>query len=151
LTALADVKAKIVNVLKSDSALASLLGKDRQGQTPIYLGWQKAENLRVPSIIVSEVSETGEVSGLGDCFDGSKRYEWYHAIIQVDVWASSSSQRDQVSSQVKKVMLANFAVFKSDGIVVSPPSVAVLDEVDEKPPIFRHSLRYPVWYVMEVS
>jgi len=150
-TDLSEVKAKIVDVLKDDSALTSLLGKDRKGQTPIYLCWQKSESLHIPSIVVSEISETGEVSGLGDCFDGSKRYEWYYATIQVDVWASTASQRDLISAQVKKVMFANFGVLKSDGIVVSPPSVIVLDETDEKPPIFRHSLRYPVWYIMEVS
>jgi len=151
MTDLADVKNKFLEVLKGDSELASLLGKDRKGQVPVYLGWQQGQKVRLPSVSIIDVADVGEVSGLGDLLAGGKRYEWYHALIQVDVWAGETDKRDQISAQIKRVVLKESVDFEHAGMMVSPPSVTPVDEPEANPPIFRHSLRFPVFYVVEVT
>lgn len=150
MTDLADVKNKFLDVLKGNSELVSLLGKDQKGQTPVYLGWQ-SQKVHLPSVSIIDVADVGEVSGLGDLLAGGKRYEWYHALIQVDVWAGETDKRDQVSAQIKKAVLENSVDFEQAGMMVSPPSVTPVDEPEVNPPVFRHSLRFPVLYVVEAA
>jgi len=149
LTDLGDVKNNFLAILKGDATLVGMLGKDRKGEIPVYLGWQQSQKVRLPSVSIIDVADVGEVAGLGDLLAGGKRYEWYHAIIQVDAWASDTDKRDEISAQMKKVVLGKTTEFEQARLSVSPPSLIPVDEVEENSPIFRHSLRFPVWYVME--
>jgi hypothetical protein len=143
------VKQKFVDVLKADAALGTLLGYDAAGNVPVYLHWPMGKMMFLPEITVTDVVDQGEVSGLNDAYDGTKRYEWSEAQVQVDVWAKSEGSRGLITAQVRKVLLNALADFRSIGVSLGAPLVTSLNET--KRLIFRHSLRYPVFYVLEVS
>lgn len=147
------VKQALVDLLKNDSNIQSLLGKDRRGNIPVYLGFsQVLHRTHFPCITVDDVTEVGEVSGLNDGYDGSKYCEWYWFTCQVDVWAKTVTSRDQIASQVKKTVLAGKDTLRNSGIrMIQEPNVVVLNELDGKPPIFRKSIRYRIFYVLESS
>jgi len=149
MTDLSDVKQKFVDVLRADAPLASLLGLDASGQVPIYREWPMGRMMWLPEVTVTDILDRGEISGLNDAYDGSKRYEWDHDLIQVDVWAKNAESRDSISSQIKKVLLKALADFRAIGISLSAPDILALNEA--KRLIFRHSLRYTALYVTEVS
>jgi hypothetical protein len=143
------VKQKIVDVLKADTALGTLLGNDAAGNVPVYLHWPMGKMMFLPEITVTDVVDQGEVSGLNDAYDGTKRYEWSEAQVQVDVWAKSEESRDLITAQVRKVLLKALADFRSIGVSLGAPLVMSLNETRRL--IFRHSLRIPAFYVLEVS
>jgi len=144
---LADVKQKFVDVLKADSILVTLLGTDAAGQVPIYKEWPMGKLMWLPEVTVTDIVDHGEVSGLNDAFDGSKRYEWDNAQIQIDVWAKTAQSRDSMSSRVKKALLKALADFRAIGVALSAPEILTLNEA--KRLIFRHSLRYRAFFVTE--
>lgn len=145
---IADVKQKIVETLKADSNLAGLLGRDASGQTPIYRDLIMGRMLWLPSVVVSDASVRCEPGGLNDAYDGMKRYEWSHALIQIDVWAKNPSQRDELSARVQQVLLA-----ANPGDLglndLSPPLIVALAEPERS--VYRHSMRYTVFYTTDVS
>ena len=147
MTDLADVKQKFVDILKADAPLVSLLGSDAAGQTPIYKEWPMGKMMWLPEVTVIDIVDHGEVSGLNDAFDGSKRYEWDSVLIQVDVWAKTAQSRDSISSRIKKVLLKAVTDFRAIGVALSAPEMLTLNEV--KRLIFRHSLRYRAFFVTE--
>ena len=149
----AAVKQAIVDLLKNDTDMQTLLGKDRQGETPVYLGYENIlKKTWFPCVTVDEVSESGETSGLSDGYDGLNVSEWYYAVIQVDCWAKTAEQRDSLLTQVKKTILKGKLSLQSSGIImISEPTVTALDEPDAKPPIFRRSIRYRVFYILEAA
>jgi len=149
----ATIKQAIVDLLKNDSDIQGLLGKDRRGNIPVYLGFsQVLQRTRFPCITVDDVTEVGEVSGLADGYDGSNVQEWYWLTAQIDCWAKTVSERDSIAVQVKKTILKGKDTLRSSGVVmIQEPSVVMLDEPDAHPPIFRKSLRYRVFYVLEAA
>lgn len=82
MVSLADVKQRIAEALRADSELSSLLGRDAFGQTPIYRDLMIGRMLWLPSITVSDAYVRCEFGGLNDAYDGARRYEWSHALIQ---------------------------------------------------------------------
>ncbi len=149
MTSLADVTAKFVEVLLDDEDLEDLLGKDPAGATPVYDRWPMGEHVWLPSVSVSAVGLVGEVSGLNDGFDGSSRSEWEFPTVQVDVWAATQALRDSISELVRQVLFKGKSEFRSVGVSIDAPTVRPLNEV--KPLIFRHSLSYKVFYILEVA
>ena len=146
---LTSIKQKIVDILKADVTLGTLLGNDAAGNMPVYLHWPMGKMMFLPEITVTDTVDQGEVSGLNDAYDGTKRYEWSEAQVQVDVWARAEESRDLITAQVRKVLLDALADFKSIGVSLGAPLVTSLNETRRL--IFRHSLRYPAFYVLEVS
>jgi len=144
---LADVKQKFVDVLKADSILVTLLGTDAAGQVPIYKEWPMGKLMWLPEVTVTDIVDHGEVSGLNDAFDGSKRYEWDNAQIQIDVWAKTAQSRDSISSRIKRTLLEALTDFRAVGVALSAPEILTLNEA--KRLIFRHSLRYRAFFVTE--
>jgi len=126
MTSLADVKQRITEALRADSTLAELLGSDASGQTPVYRDPVMGRMLWLPSVTVQELYVRGEHAGLNDAYDGSKRYGWNHALIQIDVWAKSPSQRDELSARVQQILL--IADFRAEGFALSPPLIVALAE-----------------------
>lgn len=147
MTDLADVKQKFVDVLKADSILVTLLGTDAAGQVPIYKEWPMGKLMWLPEVTVTDIVDHGEVSGLNDAFDGSKRYEWDNAQIQIDVWAKTAQSRDSISSRIKRTLLEALTDFRAVGVALSAPEILTLNEA--KRLIFRHSLRYRAFFVTE--
>lgn len=142
------VKKAIIDLLKADSTLQSLLTKDRHGNWPIYHSLVQ-HKIHKPCLTVEDITETGEVSGLNDGYNGSKRYEWLFAVIQIDCWSGKhADERDQLQIAVQKCLLKNSI---SQAIYVQEPSIMALDESDVKPPLWRKSLRYRVFYILEVA
>lgn len=141
------IKNGIVAVLKADSAVQSLLGKDVHGEYPVYPSYFLPKK-KFPCITVEEITDQAEVSGLKDGYDGTKRYQWQHAIVQVDCWsAKGQAERNDVADAVMKCLLKNSV---SDALYVQEPSVTVHDELDVQPSLWRKSLRFKVMYVLEV-
>jgi len=103
----------------------------------------------LPSVTVTDVTDHGEVSGLNDSYDGGKRYEWDHALIQIDAWAKTATSRDEISARIKKILLKASTEFREIGVSLSAPVVATLNEA--KRLIFRHSLRYDCFFVTEAE
>jgi len=149
MTDLSDVKQKVVDVLKADSTLATLLGNDAAGEVPVYKEWPMGKMMWLPEVTVTDILDRGEISGLNDAYDGSKRYEWDHGLIQVDVWARDAASRDGISTRAKKVLLKALADFRAIGISLSAPEIMALNEA--KRLIFRHSLRYTAFFATEVA
>ncbi|MEM2351791.1 MAG: hypothetical protein QXT26_05235 [Thermoproteota archaeon] len=147
MVSVADVKQRIAEALRADSNLAGLLGWDASGQTPIYMDWIMGRMLWLPSITISDAYVRCESGGLNDAYDGGKRYEWSHALIQIDVWAKSPGQRDELSARVQQVLLA--ADFRDLGLALSPPLIIALTEPERA--VYRHSMRYAVFYAVDVS
>ena len=144
---LSDVKQRIAEALKSDSTLAELLGSDASGQTPVYRDPVMGRMLWLPSVTIQDVYVRGESAGLNDACDGSKRYGWNHALIQIDVWAKSPNQRDELSARVQQILLA--ADFRAEGLALSPPSIFALAEPERS--VYRHSMRFTAFYIADVS
>jgi len=146
------VKQAIVDLLKGDADIQTLLGKDRQGEVPVYFGFENIlEKTHFPCITVEDITEIGEVSGLADGYNGSNVKEWYHSVIQIDCWAKSAEKRDSIASQVKKTILKGKSTLRSsDVIMIQEPSVVIVNEPYRKPAIFRKCLRYRVFYIFEV-
>ena len=144
------VKKAIINLLKADVDLQTLLGKDQKGNIPVYASFEE-HKIHKPSITVDDIAETSEVSALNDDYDGQTRKEWCYPVIQIDCWAGDRTLRDQLASQVRRAILKGQATLRREGgvIMVFPPLVVILDEPDAKPPIWRKSLRYRLWYVLE--
>ena len=149
MTSLADVTAKFVEVLLEDDELETLLGDDPAGDVLVYDRWPVGEHVWLPSVSVSAVGLVGEVSGLNDGYDGSSRSEWEFPTVQVDVWAAKEALRDSISEAVRAALFKGKSEFRSVGVSVDAPTVRPLNEV--KPLIFRHSLSYKVFYVLEVA
>jgi len=147
MAALSDVKQLIVEALKDDSTLVGLLGSDASGQTPVYRDPAMGKLLWLPSVTVQDVYVRCEQAGLGDAYDGSKRYGWNYALIQIDVWARNPEQRDELSARVQQVLLA--ADFRAEGLAISPPSIFALAEPERA--VYRHSIRFTAFYVADVS
>ncbi len=141
------VKKAIIDLLKADSNLQSLLTKDPNGNWPVYHTLVQ-HKIHKPCVTVEDITDQSEVSGLNDAYDGSKRYGWQFAVIQMDCWSSKhADERDQLQVAVQKCLLKNSV---SGSIYVQEPSIVALDEPDVKPPLWRKSLRYRVMYVLEV-
>jgi len=149
LTDLAKVKQKIVNILLEDDALCTLLDVDPAGDVPVYYGWQLGKHPVVPSVTVTDIADSGEVSGLNDGFDGTTRYEWSYVVVQVDVWAADEDSRDAVTAQVRKALLKAAVGLTGLGIAFLSSSIAVVNEPNEL--VFRHSLRYNIFYELSVE
>lgn len=144
------VKTAIINLLRADADIQAMLGKDRRGNIPVYAGFEE-HKIHKPCITVDDVAETAEVSALNDDYDGQTRREWCYLTVQIDCWAGNRDLRDQLATQIRKVILKGQATLRTEGgvIMISPPSVTILDEPDARPPIWRKSLRYRLWYVLE--
>jgi len=141
------VKQAIINLLKNDPSIQKLLPKDRNGRTPVYHGFIQHKIFK-PCITVEDVMDQAEVSGLNDSYDGSKRYSWQFAVIQIDCWSDEGPEkRDKIASAVQKCLLKNTP---SGVIYCHEPVVTALDEPDAKPPLWRKSIRYHVMYTLEV-
>jgi len=142
------VKKAIIDLLKADSTLQSLLTKDANGNWPIYHSLVQ-HKIHKPCITIEDVTSQGQVSGLNDSYDGSKRYEWQFAVIQVDCWSSKNAEeRDNMEIAVEKCLLRNSV---SGTLHVHEPTILAVDEPDVKPPLWRKSLRYRVFYLLEVT
>ncbi len=149
MTDLSEVKQKIVDILLEDDTLSTLLSVDPAGDVPIYYGWQQGKHPVVPSVTVTDIAESGEVSGLNDGFDGTTRYEWSYVVVQIDVWAPDEASRDALSAQVRKAMLLAVVEFTGLGMSFLSSGIAVLNEPNEL--VFRHSIRYTIFYQLEAS
>jgi len=147
------IKGALVDLLKNDPDIRALLGKDREGNYPVYLGFDRVlQQPFWPCITVDDSYEDGDVSGLGDGYDGSKYREWYWFVPQIDCWAKTVSKRDSIVSQVKKTILKGKSTLRTSGaIMIQDPSVLILNELDRKPPVFRKSMRYRIFYILEAS
>ena len=73
MTDIITVKKAILDVLKADSTLQNLLGKDKYGNIPIYHSFIQ-HRIHKPCITIEDVSDQGEVSSLNDAYDGTYRY-----------------------------------------------------------------------------
>jgi hypothetical protein len=136
----ADVKKGIREVLLADPSVVGLVD-DR-----VFLEWALRKAV-FPCLSIVEVTDQTEASGLKDSFDGSKRYQWHHAVIQVDCWSQKSAEeRDQLANTVEKCLLKNPV---EGAIYVQEPAITALDELDVKPALWRKSLRYKVMCIME--
>jgi len=148
------VKKAIINLLKADSTLQSLLEKDSNGNWPIYHTFVQ-HSIHKPCITVEDITDQGEVSGLNDSYDGAKRYGWHLAIIQIDCWSTKhADERDQLQVAVQECFLkgSNQNALRSSGVVyIQDPSILALDEPNVKPLLWRKSLRYSVFYILEAS
>jgi len=149
LTDLSAIKQEIVDILLSNTELCELLGKDPAGDVPIYNGWQFGKHPVLPSITVTDIVDSGEVSGLGDGFDGTTVYEWSYTVIQIDVWASDEISRDAITAQVRKALLLAAVGLSGLGMAFLSSSIAVVNEPNEL--VFRHSLRYNVFYELSAE
>jgi len=147
LTDLSAIKQKIVDILLLDTVLCTLLDEDPAGDVPIYNGWQFGKHPVFPSVTVTDIVDSGEVSGLSDGFDGTYRYEWSYVVVQIDVWAPNEASRDSITTQVRKAMLSATTDFTGLGVYFLSSLIAVVNEPNEL--VFRHSIRYNVFY--EVS
>ena len=147
------IKQALVDLLKNDADIQNVLGKDREGNYPVYLGFEKMlERPFLPCITVDDSYEDGDVSGLNDGYDGSNYREWYWFVAQIDCWAKTVNKRDSIISQVKKTILKGKATLRTSGLtMVQNPSVVILNELDRKPPVFRKSMRYRIFYILEAS
>jgi len=142
------VKKAIIDLLKADTTLQGLLTKDSNGNWPVYHSLVQ-HKIHKPCITIEDITGTGEISALDDSYDGSKRYEWNSAVIQIDSWSSKhADERDQIAVAVQKCLLKNRS---AQSFFVQEHSVAVLDEPNVKPPLWRKSLRYRVFDTQEVS
>ena len=147
MTDITSVKKEIIDVLKADPVLQALLTKDQRGEWPVYHSFVQ-HKIHKPCITVEDVTGQAEVSGLNDAYDGSARYEWNHAVIQVDCWSSRhAEERDKLQTAVQRCLLKNAV---GSVLYVHEPTVLALDEMDVKPPLWRKSLRFKVMYVLEV-
>lgn len=148
------VKAAVLGVLRDDTILQGLLTKDSNDDWPIYHTLIQ-HKIQKPCVTVEDVTDQGEVSGLKDGYDGSNRYEWHFAVVQIDCWSSKhADERDQLQVAVQKCLLkgSNQDTLRSSGVIfVQEPSILALDEPDSKPPLWRKSLRYRVFYVLEMT
>jgi len=143
-----EVKKAIIDLLKADVTLQSLLTKDENGAWPIYHAFV-SHKIHKPCVTVEDITDQAEVSGLKDGYDGSKRYQWQHAAIQIDCWSSKGAEeRDNLQDAVQKCLLKNAV---SGTICVQEPTIVTLDELDKPPLLWRKSLRFQVMYVLEVS
>ena len=149
MTDLSEVKQKIVDILLLDTVLCTLLGEDPAGDTPVYNGWQFGKHPVFPSVTVTDIADSGEVSGLGDGFDGTYRYEWSYVVIQIDVWAADEASRDAVTAQVRKAMLLAVVEFTGLGVSFFSSNIAVVNEPNEL--VFHHSIRYNVFYELSAE
>jgi len=153
------VKKAIINLLREDRTIRNLLGEDQRGNCPVYHSFVQ-HVIHKPCITVEDVTDQGEVSGLNDGYEipggyeAPRRSEWHHAVIQIDCWSSrNADERDQIQLAVERCLLkgVNQGFLRSKGVVsVQEPLILALDEVDVKPPVWRKSLRYRVFYVLYV-
>ncbi len=154
MSTIVSVKKAIIDLLKTDSGLLNLLTKDSNGDWPIYQSFVQ-HPIHAPCVTVEDVTSQGQVSGLKDGYDGSKRCEWEFAVVQMDCWSSKNpEERDYLQSSVMKCLLkgSNQDILRSNGIFhVQEPVVVALDELDAEPPLWRKSLRYRVFYILEVT
>jgi hypothetical protein len=98
-------------------------------------------------VTVGDTADYGETSALGYGFDGSKRYEWRYALIQIDCWSNKGlAERDALQAAVEDCLARNSL---DEALFASEESVLSLDEHDTKPPLWRKSLRFKVMYVLE--
>jgi len=147
LTSTEEIKDYLVQVFVADVTLSTLLGTDAAGDVPVYKGWQFGQHPVLPSVTVTDVSDVGEVSGLGDGFDGSTKSEWSFVVVQIDVWASTESERDQVAQRIRELMLGDNLF--SIGCCFNSVLALSMNEAEDL--IFRKCLRYTVFYQVEVS
>jgi len=134
------VKDELRNTLFTDPSVAELVS-DR-----VYLEWI-ARTAVFPCLSIVEAVDQAEVSGLGDSYDGVYRYQWHNAVVQVDCWSNKSAdERDKLETTVRKCLLKNAV---NQVFCVQEPAVAVLDELDVKPPLWRASLRFKVMFATE--
>jgi len=147
------VKAAIINLLKTDLTLQSLLTKDVNGNWPIYHSLVQ-HVIHKPCITVEDAADQGEVSGLKDGYDGVKRCQWQVAVIQIDCWSGvNAEERDQLQIAVEKCLLNGSSqdTLRSSGIIyIQEPAIVALDEPYSQPPLWRKALRYRVFYSLEV-
>jgi len=146
MTTIKDVKQTLLTILKANIVLQDLLKKDSGGNWPIYQSFVQ-HAIYKPCVTIEGITDQAEVSALNDGYDGAKRYQWQHAVIQIDCWSmKNAEERDSLAVAVMKCLLKNPV---SGTIYVQEPTVTALDEMDVKPPLWRKSLRFKVMYVME--
>ena len=141
MTDIIDVKKKVRDILSVDQSVSAIIG------TRVFIGWIERD-YTFPCVTIIDVSDQAEVSGLNQGYDGAKRYQWHHAIIQIDCWSiKGADERNQLKRAVQKCLLRSDAegVFHIQELMVQS-----LNEFDVKPPLWRMSLRYNVMYVLEV-
>jgi len=152
LSGIVAVKKAVLDVLRADLDLQSLLGKDENGDTPVYHSLVQ-HKMHKPCITVEDVTGQGEVSGLNDSFDGSKRYEWQHGDLQVDCWSGGNAEeRDKIAEAVERCFLngSNQDSLRGNGVIsIQEPRSVALDEPNSEPPLWRKALRYRVFYISE--
>jgi len=143
---IASIIKAIIDLLKADATIQSLLTKDEFGAWPVYHGYIDHE-IHVPCITVMDVTDQAEVSGLNDGYDGAKRYQWQRAAIQIDCWSvNGAEERDSLADAVLKCLLKNSV---SGVLYVQEPLVLTLDETARKPRLWRKAIRFKVMYVLE--
>ena len=135
-----DVKKKVREVLLNDSTVSGVVG------SRVYVGWLE-RSYTLPCITITDVSEVGEPSSLGDDCDK------FTCILQVDVWCKGVLQRDELAEAVKAALgkKTNLQSMQSAGFILSPPMIRALDELDMKPPVYRKSLQFRVHYWTDYS
>ena len=142
------IKAALVTLLKADTTLQTLLGTDARGNRPVYHTFIEA-TINKPCITVEDITDTAQVSGLKDSYDGAKRYQWQFAVIQVDCWSGKGAdERDQIENAVLKCILKNGV---SGSLYFQEPAIVPMDEPSSKPPLWRKCLRFHAMYVLEVA
>ena len=144
MTDIKDVKKKIREVLIADASISGIVG------SRVYEGWLD-RSYALPCITITDVSENGVEAQLGGNMDE------YNSTVQVDVWCKGTSaksgplNRDELAKTVKVALgeKANFQAMRAAGFTLYPPTILPLTETDLKPPVYRKSLRFPVFYFTE--
>jgi len=121
---------------------------DEYNEMPIYHGYIE-HKARLPCITIMDVTDQAEVSAFNNGYDGEKRYQWQHAVIQIDCWSKNSpEERDDLADAVLKCLLKNNV---SGVLYLQEPLILTLDEVAWKPRLWRKAIRFKVMYVLEVE
>jgi len=141
-----------ISLLRNDPGVQAQLSKDRNGKWPVYHGMAQ-HRLQKPCITLEDVSVVGEVSGLGDGYDGVKSYQWNHLSLQFDIWSTrDATERDRLGTAVEKALLkrANQATLRESGVKYAwEPTAVPRDEPDAHPPLWRKAITYRVFYISE--
>jgi hypothetical protein len=142
LTDIIDVKKEVRDVLLADTGVSNIVGSQ------VYIGWFERD-FTLPCVTIFDSSETVEPAGINDAYDGSSRYQFRHAIVQIDCWSSRNpEERDRLQDAVQKCLLKSAL---SSVLFVQEPSIRALDELDVKPLFWRKCLSYRSLFVREVT
>jgi hypothetical protein len=142
LTNIIDVKKEVRDVLLADMGVSSMVGSQ------VHIGWFERD-FNLPCVTIFDPSETVEPAGINDAYDGSSRYQFRHAIVQIDCWSSRNpEERDRLQDAVQRCLLKSSL---SAVLFVQEPSIRAIDELDVKPLLWRKSLSYRSLFVREVT